>query len=65
MSVIDREETVKTFNTFIDRYVDCRMSERDWGFVDGVKYCIRYIDKFAPDASQMTQIAFTFGESED
>ena len=62
MGAIDRDETVKHIKTFKERFIDCKMSERDQGFVDGLDYCIRYIEKFAPEASQMAQIAFNFEE---
>ena len=49
MGVIDRDETIKSLATVRERYIDCRMSEHDNGFVDGIDFCIRYI-KLVPDA---------------
>ena len=61
MGVIDRDETIKSLKTVRERYIDCRMSEHDNGFVDGIDFCIRYI-KLVPDAELGKQIGFDFSE---
>lgn len=61
MSAIDKELTLKALTTFRDRQMGCKLTDYEQGFVDGLGYCIKYIEKFVPEAG-MAQIAFTFGE---
>ena len=62
MGAIDREETVKALQQFMDRSFTCKLTEREQGFKDGVNYCIHYISKFAPEPSIDKQIGFDFSE---
>ena len=65
MTAIDKEQTIEAIKVFKERFIDCKMRDYDKGFVDGLDYCIRYIDKFAPEASQIAQIAFDFSGEND
>ena len=64
MTAIDKELTLKALTTFRDRQMGCKLTDYEQGLVDGLGYCIKYIEKFAPEASQMAQIAFTFGDEQ-
>ena len=64
MGAIDREQTVKHLQEFLSRYTPCRPTDREQGFMDGLSYCIHYINKFAPEANQPAQITFNFMEGD-
>lgn len=48
MKVIDVEEYIKAIDEFLDRYTNCKLSDREQGFIDGATYCkhlVRFIAK--------------------
>ena len=64
MSLIDRENTIDSLQTFIDRYIGstgCKWKEKDEYFIEGIKYAIRSI-KLQEEAKTNKQIGFDFSE---
>ena len=62
MGFIDREKTVENLETFIERFSTCDPSIYEKAYIDGIKYCILYIKKFAPEPEIDKQIGFDFSE---
>ena len=49
MKKLDVEEYLQAIDTFIGRYTNCRLSDREQGFIDGVSYCKHLVRFYAKE----------------